>query len=70
MSSKRHNMKRYNLDLPVDLFNELKQVADHQNTTMVEVIRKFIKLGLTLEKVPESTLYIREGDAFSRLIVL
>jgi hypothetical protein len=63
-------MKRYNLDISVELFNELRQVADRQHTTVVDVIRRFIKLGLAVEKTSENTIYIREGESFSRLILL
>jgi hypothetical protein len=70
MASKRSEMKRYNLELSVELFDELRQVADRQHTTMVDVVRKFIKLGLAIENIPDSNLYIREGNSFSRLIFL
>lgn len=70
MASKRKNMKRYNLDLPAELFDSLRAVAEQNNTTVVNVIRRFIRLGLTVEKTHESTLYIREGDSFSKIILL
>lgn len=70
MANKRENMKRYNLDLPAELFGDLRSVADRQHTTVVDVIRRFIRLGLAVEKTQESTLYIREGDSFSKIILL
>ncbi len=70
MASKRSTMKRYNLDVPVELFEALRAVADRQHTTIVDVIRRFIRLGLAVEKTADSTLYIREGDSFSKIILL
>lgn len=70
MASKRDAMKRYNLDVPVELFEDLRIVAERQHTTVVDVIRRFIRLGLAVEKTPDSTLYIREGDSFSKIILL
>jgi hypothetical protein len=70
MTGKRKNMKRYNLDLPTELFDSLRAVAEQNNTTIVDVIRRFIRLGLAVEKTHDSTLYIREGDSFSKIILL
>jgi len=61
--------KRYNLALPVELFDELSHLADAENTTMLEVIRKFIKLGLLLHKQDyEILLKTKEGK--TRLLIL
>ena len=70
MASKRGEMKRYSLELPVELFDEIRQIAHEQHTTVVDVIRKFIKLGLAIEKTPDNTLYIREGNSLCRLMLL
>ncbi len=70
MAGKRNNMKRYNLDMPVELFEDLRLVADRQHTTVVDIIRRFVRLGLAVEKSADSTLYIREGDSFSKIILL
>ena len=70
MASTRGEMKRYSLELPVELFNEVRQIAHEQHTTVVEVIRKFIKLGLAIEKTPDNALYIREGSSLCRLMFL
>lgn len=70
MAGKRKNMKRYNLDVPVEVFEDLRTVAERQQTTIVDVIRRFIRLGLAVENTADSTLYIREGDSFSKIILL
>jgi hypothetical protein len=64
---------RYNLALPKELFEELKEAADERGITVVEVLRKFIKLGLlaleTQDK-PGSALIIREGDTERQIMML
>ncbi len=64
---------RYNLALPKELFDELKDAADARGITVVEALRKFIKLGLialdTQDK-PGSALIIREGDTEREIMLL
>src|SRR5262245_58664691 len=66
-------VKRYNLVLPEDLFTALQELADKRQTTVVDLIRRFIKLGLIAAKVeetPDAALIIREGDTEQRIILL
>ncbi len=59
------DVKRYNLALPTPLYEELKGEADRRAISVVELLRKFIKLGLVASKLeddPESSLIIREGS--------
>ncbi len=63
---------RYNLALPKELFDELKKVADEKGMTVVEILRKFIKLGLLILEVqdkPGSALIIREGDTERQILI-
>jgi hypothetical protein len=63
--AKKVSRKRYNLVLPEELFDAVQQMADEKDTTVVELIRKFLRLGLVIadaEKDDLATLYIREGD--------
>jgi hypothetical protein len=57
--------KRYNLVLPEDLFVAVQQMAREKDTTVVDLIRKFLRLGLVIadtEKSDLTTIYVREGD--------
>jgi hypothetical protein len=66
-------LKRYNLVLPEDLFIEVQKVADNRHTTVVEMLRRFIKLGLLaiqLEEKPGAALLIREGDTERQIVLL
>ena len=57
--------KRYNLVLPEKLFTEVEQVASKNEMKVVDVIRRFIKLGLVISSVeddPDAIFLIRQGD--------
>lgn len=62
--------RRYSLVIPVDLFNELESLANDQKTTIVEILRKFIKLGLMVVRADESTKFIVRTDGVDREVVL
>ena len=69
----RSRIYRYNLVLPMDLFDELKKAADERGMTLVEILRKFIKLGLLaleIEDKPGSALIIKEGDTERQIMML
>jgi ATP-dependent Clp protease ATP-binding subunit ClpA len=66
-------LKRYNLVLPEDLFQQVQELADREHTTVVEVLRRFIKLGLLATRVsdtPGSALVIREGEREREILML
>ena len=65
MSSVQKTLKRYNLAVPETLYTELQKAAETRHTSVVELLRRFIKLGLLaldVERTPGSALFIREGD--------
>ena len=65
--------KRYHLQVPTELFDEVQKVADRKGLTVVEVIRKSLKLGLLaarLEDDPDSQLIIRRGDTEREVVLL
>lgn len=66
-------VKRYSLVLPQGLFDQLESVAEEHHTTVVEVLRRYIKLGLLATKIEQqedAALIIREGDRERELIGL
>lgn len=66
-------MKRYNLILPQDLYDCVKETADAKHTSVVEVLRQFIRLGLLVTKLENSSdvkIIIQEGDSQRELILL
>lgn len=73
MDEKPTAIKRYNLVLPEELFNEVQRIADDRQTTVVDILRRFIKLGLLadrIEKSSDSALIIREGDIERQIILV
>ena len=68
-----NSLRRYSLVLPEDLFNEVERLADERQVTVVELLRRFIKLGLLavqIENSPDKALLIREGDRDRELLIL
>ncbi|HEX8597355.1 MAG TPA: hypothetical protein VF952_02455 [Chloroflexia bacterium] len=66
-------LKRYNLALPHELFDQLEAIAEENHTTVVEVLRRFIKLGLVAvkaQKEENTTFLIREGEKEREILVI
>lgn len=63
--------KRYNMVIPAELFNELQTVADKNGTTVAELLRRFIKLGLVaISMEGKDGLYIKEGESTRQLVLI
>jgi len=64
---------RYNLHLPANVYDEVKQAAHEEQISIIEWLRKCIKLGLMLTKIlssPNAKLIVREGDNEREIILL
>lgn len=65
---------RYNLHIPVDLFADLKETAKNRGITLIELLRKFIRLGLLISKKmesnPEAIFILRESDKETEIVIL
>ena len=67
------DLKRYNLVLPEELFAELEKIAAKRHTSVVEVLRRYIKLGLLVEQIDERPgveLLIREGERERQIVLI
>ena len=66
--------KRYNLVLPEELFEEVENIAAEHHTSVTEILRKFIRLGLIALQTDEDnnkpTLIIREGELEREVLLL
>jgi hypothetical protein len=65
--------KRYNLVLPEELYQEVQRLAEQRHTTVLELLRRFVKLGLLVAKAEESpdmAFILREGDKERELLLL
>jgi hypothetical protein len=72
-SPRTAGLKRYSLVLPEDLFAAIQELAGQRQTTVVDLIRRFIKLGLIAAKIedtPGAALIVREGDTERQIILL
>jgi ATP-dependent Clp protease ATP-binding subunit ClpA len=66
-------VKRYNLALPEDLFRRVEELAEREHTTVLEVLRRSVKLGLLaaeVQQTPGASLVIREGTSERQLVLL
>ena len=73
MTEKITSLKRYNLVLPEELFNEVEKIANKRQTTVVDILRRFIKLGLLatqIEESPDGALLIREGNVERQIVFM
>lgn len=65
--------KLYNLALPATVYADIQAVAERRKTTVAELIRRFIKLGLIvdrLEETPGAALVLREGASEREVLLL
>lgn len=62
-------MKRYNLVIPEILFNEVQELATQEHTTVVDLLRRFIKLGLIAAR-PNVVLIMREEGKEREVLLL
>ena len=65
--------KRYNLILPMNLFNQVQALADEEGTTVLELLKRFIRIGLVITKLtqsPDSALLIRQDGKERELVLL
>ena len=70
---KQRGMKKYQIVVPETLFEEIEKIADSRQTTVIDIIRRFLKLGILTAKIegtPNSGLFIREDGSEREIILL
>jgi ATP-dependent Clp protease ATP-binding subunit ClpA len=66
-------LRRYQLVLPNDLFLAVQQLADRQDATVQEILRRFIRLGLLvtdLQETPDAALIVRDVHGERQLVLV
>jgi hypothetical protein len=66
-------LRRYNLILPEELFQTVDNIAKKQHITTIDLLKKYIKLGLLaseIENDPDSKLIIRQGKTDREIIFI
>jgi hypothetical protein len=59
--------------LPSTVYDEVEKAAQARNTTVVDLLRRFIKIGLlviNLDESPDSALIIREGNTERQVMLI
>ncbi len=69
MSAFKNTPKRCTFELPVDLYDSLSHMADQNNTSVVEMLRKYIKLGLMASE-PGTVVLLRKSGQDQPVILL
>jgi hypothetical protein len=57
----RKPVKRYTFDIPAGLYEDLARSAEENETSIVETLRKFIRLGVIASK-PGTVILLRKED--------
>lgn len=74
MSGPPPGIKRYNLQLPITLFDKVQKLADTRQTTVVEEIRKALTLWLiiatSIAQNPDTVLILRDNNKERELMLL
>jgi len=71
-STQRSATRRYHLAVSEDLMQALQDVAKRQGVSVADVLRKFIKLGLFIDRLEgrsDVEILIKEGEQYQRLIL-
>lgn len=62
--TKAKTKKRYNLVIPTELYNQLGEIAGRDGMSVIDVMRRFIKVGLYIDAVSHTKgakVIIRDG---------
>lgn len=65
--------KRFNLVLPNELVKRVQKIADDEHVSVVEILRRFIKIGLLAVEIqnnPNASLVIKDDEGEKEIILL
>jgi hypothetical protein len=69
-SAEKTGIKRYNLAIPEGLYKQVETIAKTNKMSVVDILKRFIKLGLLVEASPNAQFLIREDDTEREIILL
>jgi hypothetical protein len=73
-TTRSHSTLRRNVAIPEALYEQLRDVAEERDLTIVEVLRKFIRLGLIFNKVEQTSnedlCVVRDGKPAERIVLV
>jgi hypothetical protein len=72
LSSRLPAFRRYNLVLPEELFGQIEAVGRRERISLVEVIRRYVRLGLLVDKAQASggAIILRENNRDREILFL
>ena len=65
-------IKRYNLSIPKDLYDEVQSMADEEETTVLEIFKRLMKIGFVLykkQREPDIHFIIRENGKDDKEVI-
>ena len=71
--SKHRRTRRYLLVLPETLYQDIEQIAAEHETSVVDIMRRFLRLGVIgarLQETSNARLVIKEGDTEREIFLL
>lgn len=72
-AERQRGVRRHSLVLPEELFQQVQTLANDEQTTVTDLLRRFTKLGLLImetQRTPGSSIVIRQGATEQQLVVL
>jgi ATP-dependent Clp protease ATP-binding subunit ClpA len=72
-AERQRGVRRHTLVLPEELFQQVQALANEEQTSVTDLLRRFTKLGLVIleaQKAPNTSIVIRQGEVEQRLLVL
>lgn len=70
---RQDSVQRFQLALPKDLHSELQTIAGKDQTSIQEIIKRFLKYGMLVYSIlnkPDTKLIIREGTIEREIVLL
>ena len=61
MIAQKQSLRRCTFDLPAALYNDLYQATEKNETTLTDMLRKYIRLGL-LASEPDTVVLLKQGS--------
>jgi predicted DNA-binding protein len=62
----------YNLAIPTETYRNLKKIAEHEGTTVADLLRKATKLLLFVQDIkldPNARLLVKRGDEIQEIVL-
>jgi len=62
----------YNLQIPTDTYNNLKEIAEQEGTTIADLLRRATKLLLFVRSIkddPDAQLLVKQGSEIREIVV-